>query len=225
MVDRFHGGCSGPVTESGNHPEQSVPRWHWGIGVQPRTEPPDPPGFCRVVYERIPLQRLSLISLATIPVWAVFFGVLIILIGAPDAFAVTIQFQDILLVFAIVLIGVPVVHEAVHGLVAWLLGLRPSYGVGLGFAYTTFRDPVSRSGYILVSLTPLVLISVVGLALVPVWPFGLGHLLVFLVVNAVGAIGDIWVAWRTWSLPAGVRIYDLADGYAVYLPEESAPAR
>ncbi|CCF84610.1 conserved membrane hypothetical protein [Nitrolancea hollandica Lb] len=127
--------------------------------------------------------------------------------------------MGVLIALALLLVVVPVVHEAVHGIVAQLTGAHPSYGVGPGYAYTTFLEPVGKGEYLLIGLSPLVVLSVIGLAVLVLVPSITGLTLVFLVGNAAGAVGDIWMAWRTRQLPAGVRIYDLADGFVAYLPE------
>jgi hypothetical protein len=118
--------------------------------------------------------------------------------------------------------GMPLAHEAVHGLVARLLGARPRYGLGQGFAYTTFEKPVSRDEYLAIGLAPLVVLSGLGLGLLRGAPELAGQTLTLLVGNASGAAGDLWVAWRVLSLPREARVRDLADGFAVYLPLEAS---
>jgi hypothetical protein len=200
---------------------QGGPKWLQG----PRRVPPDPPGYRRVAYDRIPMNRVTLLGLISAPIWLGLFLFVSGVLGGPREISFHISFMDVLIALVLLLVVVPVVHEAVHGIVAQLTGAHPSYGVGPGYAYTTFLEPVGKGEYLLIGLAPLVVLSVIGLAVLVLVPSITGLTLVFLVGNAAGAVGDIWMAWRTRLLPAGVRIYDLADGFVAYLPErEDQPA-
>ncbi len=194
---------------------QGRPKWLQG----PRRVPPDPPGYRRVAYDRIPMNRVTLLGLISAPIWLGLFLFVSGALGGPREISFHISFVDVLIALVLLLVVVPVVHEAVHGIVAQLTGAHPSYGVGPGYAYTTFLEPVGKGEYLLIGLAPLVVLSVIGLAVLVLVPSITGLTLVFLVGNAAGAVGDIWMAWRTRLLPAGVRIYDLADGFVAYLPE------
>jgi hypothetical protein len=119
----------------------------------------------------------------------------------------------------IALLLVPLLHEAVHGLAAMLAGVKPSYGIGLGFAYTTFPDPVGKRPYLAIGLAPLVVLSALGIPLAAIWEGGTGAVIFFLVVNAAGAIGDLWMSSKIVRQPADALFVDLADGFAVYVPE------
>jgi hypothetical protein len=119
----------------------------------------------------------------------------------------------------LILVALPVVHELIHGLAALLCGARPSYGVGPGYAYTTFREPVGRSAYLLIGLAPLAIISLVCVVCASRWDAGANWLLVFAAVNGGGAIGDIWMGWRIVQQPRSAIFFDLADGFAVLVPQ------
>lgn len=197
------------------------PKWLKG----PRREPPDPPGYRRVTYDRIPMTRVTLLGLISAPIWLGFFMFVSGALGGPGEISFEVSFVDLIIALVLLLVAVPVVHEAVHGIVAQLTGAHPSYGVGPGYAYTTFLEPVGKGEYLLIGLAPLVVLSVIGVAVMVLAPSIAGLTLVFLVANAAGAVGDVWMAWRTRQLPPCARIYDLADGFVAYLPEsEEQPA-
>lgn len=185
----------------------------------PRREPPDPPGYRRIAYERIPMNRVALLGLVSAPIW---FGIFLFASGllgnARELSSFRISFLDLLFGILLLLIVVPVVHEAVHGVAAQVVGVHPSYGIGPGYAYTTFLEPVGKGQYLLIGLAPLVVLSIIGVAVMVLVPSIAGLTLVFLVGNAAGAMGDVWMAWRTVQLPADASIYDLADGFVAYLP-------
>jgi hypothetical protein len=153
-----------------------------------------------------------------IPFWWVFFSVMVGLLGGRYISGFVVTLPNLLLGAVIALLLVPLLHEAVHGIAALLAGVRPSYGIGPGFAYTTFPDPVGKRPYLAIGLAPLVVLSAIGLPLAAVWDAGAGLVLFFLVVNAAGAIGDIWMSWRIALQPPDALLVDLADGFAVLVP-------
>lgn len=185
----------------------------------PRREPPEVPGYRLLAWERIPLGRVSVIGLVSLPVWFVLFAALTGLLGGPSEVEVQFTLSGLVIGLLVCLIGVPVLHEAVHGLVAMLAGARPRYGLGPGYAYTTFDEPVGRGAYLAIGLAPLIVLSVLGVALQLLVPAIIGVTQLALVVNAAGAVGDLWMAWRLRTVPADALIYDLADGFATFVPD------
>jgi hypothetical protein len=161
----------------------------------------------------------SIAGMVLIPFWWIFYTVTVGLIGGPYLSEFSVTFWDFLLGIVIALIIVPVLHEAVHGLAAMLAGVRPSFGIGPGFAYTTFPDPVGKRAYLTIGLAPLLVLSAVGVPLAAIWEAATGPILFFLIVNAAGAIGDLWMSWRSVLQPADALFVDLADGFAVYIPD------
>ncbi|MDI3339044.1 MAG: DUF3267 domain-containing protein [Sphaerobacter sp.] len=189
------------------------------IGEAPLREPPIVPGYRLVHWERLRLGRLSLLGLLSMPLWAMAFTGVAAALGGPRQYALVVTPRAIVVGLLLLFVVVPLLHEAVHGLLAWLLGARPSFGIGAGFAYTTFRAPVGRRAYAAICLAPLVVLSVAGVAVMVAWPQGAMATLVVLVGNASGAVGDLWMAWRLRTVPPDARLYDLADGFAVLAPE------
>jgi hypothetical protein len=171
-----------------------------------------------VEHARIEMLQLSIAGVVLLPLWWFVFAGLAQVLSGEDHFSIQIGLLDVLLAALIALVFVPFVHELVHGLVAQALGARPAYGVGPGYAYTTFREPMGRWAYLAVGLAPIVLVSAIGMALVVPWPAARGWLVFTCVVNAAGAIGDLWMAWRILRLPRNAIFFDLADGFAAYVP-------
>ncbi|MBX5445165.1 DUF3267 domain-containing protein [Sphaerobacter sp.] len=200
----------------------AVPPIWFSIGGPPRREPPVVPGYRLALWEQVPLGRLSAFGCLSVPLWFVFFSLAVAVLGGPSEFAVVFTFRAILVGLLLMLVVVPLLHEAVHGVVSLLIGARPSFGVGAGFAYTTFREPVGRLAYAAIALAPLVVISIVGIAAMVWWPKGAEATLVVLIVNAAGAVGDLWMVWRLRAVPPNARLYDLADGFAALVPEEAS---
>jgi hypothetical protein len=187
---------------------------------QPLGEPPDLPGYHVEHSERIPIRRVSLLAIVTIPPWGLLFAFAGLLVtGFGDAtFHITLRTVVIMLV--IVLVLMPVLHEAIHGIAAWVLGARPFFGVGEGYAYTSFHEPVSRNGYLVIIVAPLIVISLGSVAAVALLPGILWYGVAFGAVNAAGSTGDLWMLGKVLRLPASARIVDLADGFAAYRPDQ-----
>ena len=190
------------------------------IGEPPRTDVPDVPGYVLIAHERFDILRGSLVGTALMPFWAIALSVAIELLGGQADY--TPRFTLFNIVFGALLITVllPLVHEALHGLAAMLCGARPSYGIGAGFAYTTFREPVGQRAYLAIGLTPLVIITLGCVVWAARWDAGANWLLFFAAVNAGGSIGDLWMAWRIVQQPRSAIFFDLADGFAVLAPGE-----
>src|SRR6185437_1334041 len=181
-------------------------------------EPPEITGYELIGRRQIPLRRVSLIGLLTAPLWTVAFLGLSRLLGGRAHLRLDITVSSVLLALFNLLIFMPFFHEAIHGIVARAFGARPTFGVGAGFAYTTFREPIRPTPYLMVGAAPLLVLSVVGMIVLTLRPSFPGQTLVFLVGNATGAFGDLWVLWHVPQLPRGSLICDLADGFAYYLP-------
>ena len=122
----------------------------------------------------------------------------------------------------VAIVVLPVVHELVHGAVAALYGGRPVYGIGPGVAFCHFREFVGTGAYAAILVAPLLVLSIVGVALMPITPGLLrGPLLAFLITNAAGAVGDIAALAQLFRLPAGALIADTSSGFEVYAREVS----
>ncbi|HYI14082.1 MAG TPA: DUF3267 domain-containing protein [Thermomicrobiales bacterium] len=192
------------------------------IGEPPRTSPPEIDGYRLNTHQRFNMLQGSIVGMVLIPFWWMFFSVTTALLGGRYISGGTVTLSNLLFGIVIALVLVPLLHEAVHGIAAMLAGVRPSYGIGPGFAYTTFLDPVGKRPYLTIGLAPLVVLSAIGLPLAALWDAATGAILFFLVVNAAGAIGDIWMSWRIAFQPRDALFVDLADGFAVFVPEPTA---
>jgi hypothetical protein len=204
--------------------QREKPAWlrPW-IGEPPRTSPPVVEGYRLKAHLQFDMLQGSIGGMVLIPFWWVFFTVTVGLIGGPYLSEFTVTFMDFMLGIVIALVLVPLLHEAVHGLAAMLAGVKPSYGIGLGFAYTTFPDPVGKRAYLAIGLAPLIVLSALGIPLAALWEGGTGAVIFFLIVNAAGAIGDLWMSSKIVLQPRDAMFVDLADGFAIYVPESDLP--
>ena len=127
-----------------------------------------------------------------------------------------------LLALLVVMLVTVLLHELIHGLFFWLFsGTRPEFGVGPGYAYAAMPDwyfPKTR--YLVIGLSPLILLTALGLAACALAPLPwLLTLLAGMVINAGGAIGDIYICGRIARDTQDVWIKDTGDGFQLYRPQ------
>lgn len=137
---------------------------------------------------------------------------------SPDALFVVVPGLVILLVLTLVVL---VLHEAAHGIFFWLYtGERPRFGLTIWYAFAGAPDwYLPRDRYLVVGLAPLVLITLGGVALLPIVPPDVVLPVLFVTVfNAAGAIGDLLVT--VWVLRRSPRalVNDTGDTFTIYEP-------
>lgn len=120
------------------------------------------------------------------------------------------------LLFLATLFLVP--HELLHGLAIRYYGGEAKYGVGIAhfimpYAYATTDHEFSRNQFIVVLLTPLVVMTAIGVPLM--LAFEWGWLVIPLAANAAGAIADLWMTLTLLAFPADVRLEDHPDGVRI----------
>ncbi len=133
------------------------------------------------------------------------------------------EFWRAILLLAVSTALMIILHEGLHGLLFWIItGQFPKFGFRGFYAYAAAPEwYIPRGAYVLIALTPVALITVLGLAAVTVVPLNLVPGALLLVsMNAAGALGDIitviWLAGK----PAGILVYDYGDGVRIYGPAD-----
>lgn len=196
------------------------------IGDPPLTEPPQLPGYELHAHERINMVTASLMGLPLIIVWFIGFPILVSLTTGDVELSLNVgSLTDVIVLgiyFILAFALMVLLHEGIHGLVAAVQGARPAFGVGPGFAYTTVRESLSRNGYLAVAIAPAIIISVGCFLLAIAFPDQFGWWLAISTLNASGLGGDFWMFGRLLKVPSYARIVDLADGFAVYLPNRGS---
>lgn len=129
---------------------------------------------------------------------------------------------DLLALLLLILLGATVfilLHELVHGVFFWLFsGHRPRFGLGPGYVYAAMPDwYFPKRPYLVVGLAPLVVLTVVGLVMLPLVPASwLIPLLVGMLLNIGGAIGDLYICLCLVREAEDVWIRDKGDGFEIY---------
>jgi hypothetical protein len=109
-----------------------------------------------------------------------------------------------------------VFHELVHGMFFWLFTQeRPKFALKSGYAFAAAPEwYLPRLQYVLVGLSPLLVISILTVILAAFFPAHLISYLLFVATfNAAGALGDMIVV--TWVLrqPDSTFIMDHGDKF------------
>jgi len=119
-------------------------------------------------------------------------------------------------------------HEWLHGLAIRYYGGEPKYGVGvahfiLPYAYATTDHEFTRNQFIVLLLTPLVVMTAVGVPLMLIFEWS--WLIVPLSANAGGAIADLWMTLTLLGVPADARLQDHPNGVRIYGRASDRPRR
>ena len=121
----------------------------------------------------------------------------------------------VLLVLATVIL---VPHELLHGLAIRYYGGEARYGVGIAhfilpYAYATTDHQFSRNQFVVVLMTPLIVMTAVGVPLMLLFEWG--WLVVPLAANTAGAIAELWMTMILLAFPEDVRLEDHPDGVRI----------
>ena len=128
----------------------------------------------------------------------------------------------ILLAVVIIYAAVIVLHEGTHGIfLAWFTRTRPVFAFRGYYAYAAAPGwYFPRNQYMLVSLAPLVLLSLLGLVLLAFVPAGWFLTVIsFAAFNGSGAIGDLAVFIWLLRQPPTCLAYDVGDAVTLNLPD------
>lgn len=115
-----------------------------------------------------------------------------------------------------------ILHEGIHGVFFWIFtGDKPKFAFRGTYAYAAAPDwYIPRLPFLITTLAPFLLISLMGLFLLKFIPVELllpTHLLIIL--NASGAVADLAVV--IWLIPQPSICYaqDRGDAVSLFLPE------
>jgi hypothetical protein len=113
-------------------------------------------------------------------------------------------------------------HEGVHGICFWLITRkRPIFAIGPGYAYAAAPGVyLKKRPYLVTALSPLVILTIAGMAAILIIPEGLiFHAALIIVMNIAGAVGDLWVAGMLLLKSEPLLVHDSGDKVVVFQPE------
>ena len=131
-------------------------------------------------------------------------------------------------IIGLALIAVLILHEFVHGFFYWLFSSRrPKFGFQglLPYAAAPSNIYFPRNQFLIIGLSPLVLLTTVGLLLIVIIPITfVPFLLFFVAFNAAGATSDLIMVFQLMSLSPDTMMEDRSSGLIIYGPKENKNA-
>ena len=181
-----------------------------------------------LIKDRKMLVLLSLASLVLFVVcWAGLAWLLQVL--RPDIFpgsesiSFTLTGIGSIFIQLLVLLGVifamVTLHEAIHGIFFKLFtGGRVKFAFRGAYAYAAAPGWfIGKTSYLLISIAPLVLISLVGVAALLIVPVNwILPIMLLVVMNASGAVGDVYVFFLLVSMSGDILVQDFGERMEVY---------
>jgi hypothetical protein len=167
------------------------------------------------------LNIAALIPLGIALVWMAVWQVIADrLRGGPPLIQTDINIQWWVGVILLLIIVLPL-HELLHGLAMALVGHRAKFGFKpeLGVLYALAKDKYfRRDEYLFVLLTPLVVITLLGMAINLIGVSGLTlYVAIGVILNAGGAVGDLWMTALVLRFPRRAIIQDEDTGFSVFV--------
>ena len=124
-----------------------------------------------------------------------------------------------LVISIVVFVALIVVHELIHGAFFWIFTRsRPIFGLRGWYAFAAAPGWfLPRWQYLLTTLAPFVILSLLGMLLMAVLPAMLAAVtFIITVFNATSSVGDLWIAIRLVGQRQSVIAEDLGDGVNFY---------
>jgi len=173
------------------------------------------------------MLQMNLLGFGLFAVSAWVFSSLLSLLRPADmstGFAVSVAGLNsglwLVLVIIVLTMVMVVLHEAVHGFFFWAYTrAMPKFAFRGVYAYAAAPAwYLPKRQYLIVALAPLVVLSLLGVALMALIPADwFLALLFFLITNASGAVGDLWVVVWLLRQPRNCYANDRGDAVTLYV--------
>ena len=114
-------------------------------------------------------------------------------------------------------------NEGMRGLLFWMvIQQRPKLGLKGLYTFAFALDwYLPRRIYLFIRLTPILIVTLLGLAAVPMVPLNLVPGVLLLVsLNIAGAISDLVTTYWLLGKPKGLLVLDHGDEVRIFLPRE-----
>jgi hypothetical protein len=128
----------------------------------------------------------------------------------------TISYVIVLIMIITIFI---ILHEIVHGLFFWFFTHKPpKFGFKGAYAYAAAPGwYIPRNPYLLIGISPLMVISAAGIVLLAILPADLLFPLELgLIFNAIGSVGDLFVTLWLLARPSTDYIEDQGDAILIF---------
>jgi hypothetical protein len=112
-----------------------------------------------------------------------------------------------------------VLHELIHGIFFWVFSRQlPKFGLRGWYAFASAPGWFfPRRQYLVISLAPIICISMLGMILLAILPAEAMVLILFaVIINAASSIGDLWITLKLAFERRSVAVEDVGDGMYFY---------
>ena len=123
------------------------------------------------------------------------------------------------IVILVVVVGVMVLHEAIHGAFFWIFTKsKPVFGLKLLFAYAGAPQwYIPRNQYAFIGIAPFLFMTIIGFLIIFFSSMLAGQLALFgMTMNAAGAVGDFYVCGKVLIQSRDVLINDTGVGFSMF---------
>lgn len=120
----------------------------------------------------------------------------------------------------LIIFGSMLLHEWLHGLALRLCGHQPRYAFTKLFLFASIQkgNYLNRRIYLFMTLTPVLVMTLLGGGVLVILPPALGQLLLIaLLLNTAASIGDFMVAWRVYKAPPDA-LFSEDHGIQLFVP-------
>lgn len=188
-----------------------------------------PPGYSQVLEINLKTQKMLAVGM-NIAAFLVLIPVAVVLLwfirmthpeSAGTLLNFTINYTSLVqaLLLIVVIVGMLIFHEAIHGIGFWLTTReKPKYGLSLAYAYAAAPDWfIPARIYFWIGIAPLLVIDAVGLLLIVLMPTSAaGIIAVAVALNTAGAVGDAYILYRLMRLGKTTLVNDSGDKVLFY---------
>ena len=205
------------------------------LPVMSTETPTAPPGYIhyRKLFKKFNGPQWKIFALANLIALLPFSVGLIVLwvpyqlylaLGAPLAVASDLELAPLTFILSGILIFIAsmLLHEWLHGLALQATGHKPIYYFKtlVLFAGLQPGEFIPRAHYLIMTLTPLVVMSVVGFGILLILPPVYGRLLLTaLLLNTAASLGDLFVAVGVYRSPK-TAVFTDENGIHVFVPAD-----
>ena len=136
-------------------------------------------------------------------------------IGGEQSFLSNVNILSLVIAFIVMVL----LHEGIHGFFFWVFTKeRPNFGFKLLYAFAAAPEwYIPRNQFIVVGSSPLIFISIAGVALMPLIPLSwISGLIFLLTFNAAGSMGDVYTIIISLTHPKEILVNDQGESFTIY---------
>lgn len=169
---------------------------------------------------------INLISIISFVIFYYIFYYISLLIvpSASDNFYFFVKsFQNLPLIYDFIFLAIIFItlyiHELIHAFFFYLFTKeKPVIGIKSIYAFAAApKWYINKNEYLIISLSPFLLITLIGFILLAVFPVQLISIVFFtFTANAAGSVGDIWVSIVLFNKPKNALINDTGLVSTIY---------